>query len=73
MERNTLLLIQKILKRLNREVKQLDSQDSISHYFEIKMYRKIKKMIATEVKRSHNLDPTAKVLIHFIEPPNGKI
>jgi hypothetical protein len=72
MERNTLILIQKLLARLNRQIKTLKQSDNPSDYFEIKMLRKFKKMIATEVKRVHNLDLSErKVLIEFLPPPTN--
>lgn len=72
MERNTLILIQKLLRRLNRQIKTLKQSDNPSDYFEIKMLRKVKKMIATEIKRVHNLDLSARhVLIEYQLPPTN--
>jgi hypothetical protein len=72
MNRHTLILTQKILSRLNRQIKTLKQSDTPSAYFEIKMLRKFKKMIATEIKRVHNLDLSErKVLIEFLPPPTN--
>lgn len=72
MERHTLILTQKILRRLNGNIKTLKQSDTPSVYFEIKMLRKFKKLIATEIKRIHNLDLSErKVLIEFLLPPTN--
>lgn len=71
MDRNTLILVQKILKRINSNIKLLMTTDSATAYFEIKMLRKFKRMVAIEVKRVHNLDLSAKqVIIEYIPPTN---
>lgn len=71
MDRNTLILVQKILKRINSNIKLLMTTDSATSYFEVKMLRKFKRMVAIEVKRVHNLDLSAKqVIIEYIPPTN---
>lgn len=69
LDRNTLILIQKIYRRLNQSIKHYSKSDIPSSHFEIKMLRKVKKMVATEVKRTHNLDLSQRY-VTVICPPN---
>jgi len=73
MNRHTLILTQKMLRRLNSQIRTLKSSDTATSYFEIKLLRKIKKeVIATEIKRIHNLDLSERqVLIEFLPPPTS--
>lgn len=72
MNRHTLILTQKILRRLNTQIKTLKKSDNPSDFFEIKMLRKFKKMIATEIKRVHNLDLSERqVIIEYQLPPTN--
>jgi hypothetical protein len=69
LDRNILILIQKIYRRLNQSIKHYSKSDTPSSHFEIKMLRKVKKMVAMEVKRTHNLDLSQRYVI-VICPPN---
>jgi hypothetical protein len=62
LDHNTLILIQKIFRRLNQSIKHYSKSDTPSSHFEIKMLRKVKKMVAMEVKRTHNLDLTQRYI-----------